>query len=161
VFFLCYASGKLVLDISSSRYELFTYDAGNGQLLWQKTHNWTRDHHGGHMYHPVIAQGAVYLEPYAYDLGTGAVVKSGLPSRGGCHTMCAAENTFLYIDWDYDKGSMYFWDLDTNQRRQMAGTRSSCWLSYISGGGMVLAPTASSGCTCRYPLQTSMGFAAP
>lgn len=161
VFFMCYADEKLVVDVSTSRYDLLTFSAQNGQLIWQKNHSWGRDHHGGHMYHPVIVQGVVYLEPNGYDLATGAIVKTGLPSRGGCHTMSAAENTFLYVNWDYDKGSMYFWDLDTDQRRQMAGTRSSCWLSYISGSGMVLAPTASSGCTCRYPLQTSLGFSAP
>ncbi len=113
------------------------------------------------MYHPIIVNNTVYVEPYGYDLATGNIVKSGLPSRGGCSTMSAAANTFLYINWDYDKGSMYFWDLDTNQRRQMAGSRSSCWLSFISGNGMALSPTASSGCTCRYPLQTSLGFSAP
>lgn len=161
VFFMSYTDEKLVVDVSTSRYDLLTFSAQNGQLLWQKNHSWNRDNHGGHMYHPVIVQGVVYLEPNGYDLNTGAIVKTGLPSRGGCHTMSAAENTFLYVNWDYDKGSMYFWDLDTDQRRQMAGSRSSCWLSYISGGGMVLAPTASSGCTCRYPLQTSLGFSAP
>ncbi len=161
VFFMSYADEKLVVDVSTSRYDLLAFSAQNGQLLWQKNHSWARDNHGGHMYHPVIVQGVVYLEPNGYDLTTGAVVKTGLPSRGGCHTMSAAENTFLYVNWDYDKGSMYFWDLDTDQRRQMAGSRSSCWLSYISGSGMVLAPTASSGCTCRYPLQTSLGFSAP
>jgi outer membrane protein assembly factor BamB len=161
VLFLCYAEEKLILSDSTSRYDIFAYAAPNGQLLWQKNHPWNRDNHGGHLYHPIIVNGTVYLEPYGYDLATGNVVKSGLPVRGGCSTMSAAARSVLYINWDYDKGSMYFWDLDTDERRQFAGSRSSCWLSFISGSGMALSPTASSGCTCRYPLQTSIGFSAP
>ena len=72
--------------------------------------------------------------------------------------MSASHNTVHYINWDYDKGSMYFWDVDTGKRRLMVGSRSSCWLSLISGNGMILSPTASSGCRCRYPIQTSIGF---
>lgn len=159
VFFLSYADEKIVIADSTSQYNLFAYSAQNGQLLWQKSHAWNRDNHGGHIYHPVIVNSMVIVEPLGYNLVTGQVVKSGLPSRGGCSTMSAAANTVHYVNWDYDKGSIYFWDLDTDLRRQMAGSRSSCWLSVISGSGLVLSPTASSGCTCRYPLQTSLGFA--
>ena len=113
------------------------------------------------MYHPVILSNLVIVEPFAYDLNTGAVVKSGLPVRGGCTTMSAAANTVHYINWDYSIGSPYFWDLDTDQRRQMAGTRSSCWLSVISGGGMVMIPAASAGCACRFPVQSTISFSAP
>jgi len=33
-----------------------------------------------------------------------------------------------------------------------------CWINIIPAGGLVLIPEASSGCTCGYPLQTSMAF---
>jgi hypothetical protein len=103
----------------------------------------------------------VYLEPYAYDVNTGSIVKSGLPARAGCSTMSAAGNMIHTVQQNYDNAAICFWDLATDQRRQMVGSRASCWMSLISAGGMVLSPTASAGCTCRYPLQTSIGFAAP
>ena len=161
VVFLSYAEGRLLLCDSAGQFNIFCYSATNGTQLWSKTHAWSRDNHGAHMYHPIIMSNLVIIEPYGYNLQNGNVVKSGLPVRGGCSTMSAAANTVHYINWDYAKGAMYLWDLDTNQRRQMAGSRASCWLSLISGQGLVLSPTASGGCTCRFPLQTSIGYSAP
>ncbi len=113
------------------------------------------------MYHPVIVGKQVIVEPYIYDLDSGVVLRSGLPERGGCTTMSAAANAVHYINWDYAKGSPFIWDLDTQQRREMAGTRSSCFLSVISGEGMVLMPAASAGCACRFPIQSTISYAAP
>jgi len=161
VFFLGYTGEKLLLTSSTSQYYLYAFDAQNGASLWQKSHAWNRDNHGGHMYHTVIVGNTVYLEPYAYDVTTGSVVKSGLPSRSGCSTMSAAGNMIHTVQLNYDSAALCFWDLATDQRRQMAGSRASCWMSLISAGGMILSPTASTGCTCRYPMQTSIGFAAP
>lgn len=158
VFFLAYAKNRLVLSYTTNRYYVDAFSSSSGSKIWSKNHSWNRDHHGGHMYHPLIVGDAVIVEPYGYKLSNGAVAHRGLPARGGCSTMSASRNTVHYINWDYDKGSMYFWDLDTNRRRLMVGSRSSCWLSLISGNGMILSPTASSGCRCRYPIQTSIGF---
>lgn len=158
VFFLAYAKSRLVLSYTTNRYYVDAYSSVSGSKVWSKNHSWNRDHHGGHMYHPLIVGDAVIVEPYGYKLSNGVVVHRGLPARGGCSTMSASKNTVHYINWDYDKGSMYFWDLNDNRRRLMVGSRSSCWLSLISGNGMILSPTASSGCRCRYPIQTSIGF---
>lgn len=161
VLYLCYNNEKLVMLSSTTKYYVFGYSAVDGTQLWNKEHNWNRNHHGGHLYHPVIIGDLVIAEPYAYNLATGAVEKSGLPVRGGCSTMSASANTVHYINWDYSKGAPYFWDLDTDHRRQMAGTRSSCWLSVISGGGMIMLPPASAGCACRFPIQSSIIYSAP
>jgi hypothetical protein len=37
-------------------------------------------------------------------------------------------------------------------------TRSGCWINMIQAGGLVLVPEASSGCTCGFPLQTSLAY---
>ncbi len=161
VFFLCYSAEKLLLTSSTSQFYLYAFNAQNGASLWQKNHAWIRDNHGGHMYHPVIVGNTVYLEPYAYDVTTGSVIRSGLPDRAGCSTMSAAGNMMHMVQVNYDNAAICFWDLATDQRRQMVGSRASCWMSIISADGMVLSPTASSGCTCNFPLQTSIGFAAP
>jgi outer membrane protein assembly factor BamB/SAM-dependent methyltransferase len=161
VFFLSYTAEKLLLTSSTSQFYLYAYSAQNGAPVWQKSHAWPRNNHGGHMYHPVIVDNTVYLEPYAYDVTTGGVVRSGLPARAGCSTMSAAGTMMHMVQVNYDTAALCFWDLATDQRRQMVGSRASCWMSIISAGGMVLSPTASAGCTCQFPLQTSIGFAAP
>lgn len=157
--FLVLAGEQLVLSISADKkYFVSAFSARDGAVQWTQSHGWNRDNHGGHMYHPVVVGGKVIVEPVAYDLATGKPVVIGLPVRGGCSTMSAAANCVHYINWDYDKGSIYFWDLDTGERRQMAGSRASCWLSLVSGGGLAILPASSSGCTCRFPNQTSIGF---
>ncbi len=161
VFFLSYTAEKLLLTSSTSQFYLYALNAQNGASLWQTNHAWIRNNHGGHMYHPVIVSNTVYLEPFAYSITTGAVVKSGLPARAGCSTMSAAANMIHTVQQNYDSAALCFWDLGTDNRRQMVGSRASCWMSLISAGGMVLSPSASAGCTCKYPLQTSIGFEAP
>jgi len=37
-------------------------------------------------------------------------------------------------------------------------SRPGCWINIIPAGGMVLIPEASSGCTCSFPLQTSIAY---
>lgn len=163
VLFLSYADEKLILNDSTSRFNLYCYAAADGsKLLWFKSFAWLRGDHGHHMYHPVIAGNKVILEPNIYDLNTGALLKTGLRDRGGCNTMSAAAYTAHYCE-SYSSASVFFWDLENNQtqNRRVAGMRASCWMSVISGGGMVLMPAVSAGCVCGFPLQTSMGFSAP
>ena len=158
VAFLLYSEERLITSIANSRYHVTCYSAANGSRQWSQDHSWNRNHHGGHMYHPVVVGDTVIVEPRGYDLFSGGSVFNSLPSRGGCSTMSAAARTVVYVDWDYDNGSFGFWDVDSGARVQKAGSRGSCWLGLISGGGMVFSPTSSSGCVCRYPLQTSIGY---
>ncbi|MBM4085529.1 MAG: hypothetical protein FJ272_12120, partial [Planctomycetes bacterium] len=39
------------------------------------------------------------------------------------------------------------------------GTRPGCWLHVVPAGGLVLSPESSSGCTCAYPIQTTLALA--
>ena len=158
VAYLLYSDERLITSIANSRYHVACYSAVNGQRQWSQDHSWNRNHHGGHMYHPLVVGEKVIVEPRGYELASGSVAFNSLPSRGGCSTMSAAERTVVYVDWDYDNGSFGFWNVDSGARSQRAGSRGNCWLGLISGGGMVFSPTASSGCVCRYPLQTSIGY---
>ena len=158
VAFLLYSDERLITSIANSRYHVTCYSAANGGQQWSRDHSWNRNHHGGHMYHPLVVGGKVIVEPRGYELASGSVAFNSLPSRGGCSTMSAAARMAVYVDWDYDNGSFGFWNTETGARVQRAGSRGNCWLGLISGGGMVFSPTASSGCVCRYPLQTSIGY---
>lgn len=157
--YLSYSDEKLVLlDSANKAYHTFAFSAKDGKALWNRTHPWKRDHHGGHLYHPVIVRGMVIVEPFGYDLATGEIRLSEMPERGGCSTLSAAKDALHFINWDYDKGSLYTWDLASGSQRKFSGSRGNCFLSFISGSGMMLLPTASGGCSCRYPNQVSLGF---
>jgi hypothetical protein len=53
-----------------------------------------------------------------------------------------------------------FCDLANDSGTHWLGqVRSSCWLSTIAAGGMVLMPEGASSCTCPYNFQTSMALA--
>jgi SAM-dependent methyltransferase len=157
--YLSYSDDKLVLlDSAGKAYHTFAFSAKDGKDLWKRTHPWKRDHHGGHLYHPVIVRGMVIVEPFGYDLASGEIRLSEMPERGGCSTLSAAKDALHFINWDYDKGSLYTWDLTTGSQRKFSGSRGNCFLSFISGSGMMLLPTASGGCSCRYPNQVSLGF---
>lgn len=162
VLFLSYAQEKLVLNDSTSRYYLTGFSAADGAPLWAQNHAWLRNNHGSHMYHTVIAGTNVIVEPCVYDLTTGNLLRSGLALRPGCSTMGAAEHTAHYCV-AYNTSAVQLWDLDGDQggRREIAGMRASCWLSLISGGGLVLMPATSTGCTCAIPLQPSIAFIGP
>ena len=157
--YLSYSDEKLVLlDSANKAYHTFAFSAKDGKALWNRTHPWKRDHHGGHLYHPVIVRGMVIVEPFGYDLASGEIRLSEMPERGGCSTLSAAKDALHFINWDYDKGSLYTWDLAAGTQRKFSGSRGNCFLSFISGSGMMLLPTASGGCSCRYPNQVSLGF---
>ena len=52
---------------------------------------------------------------------------------------------------------MYFWDVATNRRRLMVGSRSSCWLSLISGNGMILSPRPAPAADAVIPSKPRSG----
>jgi outer membrane protein assembly factor BamB len=157
--YLCYADEKLVLlDSARQTYYTFAYSAKDGAELWRRAQPWARDHHGGHLYHPVLVQGMAVVEPFGYDLATGDIRLRDLPERGGCTTLSAAAECLHFINWDYDKGSLYVRDFADGKTRQFSGSRGNCWLSFISGSGMMMLPAASGGCSCRYPNQATLGF---
>ena len=161
--FLSYSAGKLVFNDSTTSFAVNCYSATNGSSLWSKSVAWSGTSHGHQMYHTVIAGTNVIVEPNIYDLNSGTVLKS-LRNRAGCNTMSAAEYVATYCE-SYNTAAVFFWDLSnasqTSTEQRFGGMRASCWMSLISGGGMVLLPAASAGCSCGFPLQMSAGFSTP
>jgi hypothetical protein len=50
-------------------------------------------------------------------------------------------------------------DLESGKARPITSeTRPGCWINVIPAGGLLLAPEASSGCTCNYSVQTSLAL---
>jgi len=162
--YLSCARGRLLL--SGNRYvnkKLWYFfrgiDAATGKLLWKRSHDSGYKPGGGHgeqNRHPTIVGDVVYAWPRAYRLDTGEPVAGWKFDRAGhgCGGVSASAR-------------MLFWRGNNPQMRDTRSgkavrinrvTRPGCWINIIPAGGMVLIPEASSGCTCAYPMQTSIGY---
>jgi len=124
-----------------------------GSLLWEESHEAGKNHHSGHLQHPVVIGDTFYSDQRAFNLRDGALLRSDLPERRGCGTMSAALNSIFYRHYYHGQ-----WDLQSNRRTQFEGLRSGCWLGMIPAGGLLLAPEASAGCSCENAIQTSVGY---
>ena len=155
VFYMQYQNERLCITSSDTRYNLSVFDATNGQFLWSKNHPWTKDNHGGHMQHPVIAGNVIYLEPNGYDLNTGEILSANMGRHAGCATYAGTTGAFVYRG---SGGNIAMWEIDSGTVTAWSGIRPSCWLSTIPGGGMILSPEGGGGCSCNGWLNTSIGF---
>ncbi len=124
-----------------------------GSLLWEESHEAGKNHHSGHLQHPVVIGDVFYSDQRAFSLRDGKLLRTDLPERRGCGTMSAALNSIFYRHYYHGQ-----WDLESNKRVQFEGLRSGCWLGMIPAGGVLLAPEASAGCSCANAIQTSIGY---
>ena len=69
-----------------------------------------------------------------------------------CGTTSGTNSSLLYRS-----GSIIMWHT-TSGTSSWGKIRPSCWLNVISGGGMILAPEGSGGCSCNVWFNTSVGF---
>jgi outer membrane protein assembly factor BamB len=152
-FYLSVSAGVLVAVGTSGAYHVHAFDSSTGTPMWQHSHKWKRDHHGGGLQHPVIINGVVYVEFKGLDLRKGDVLREDLPDRRGCGTMSASGNSIFFRHYDHT-----MWNPETNAKTTLTGIRSGCWLSLIPAGGLLLAPESSSGCSCANPIQTSVAY---
>ena len=156
VFFLVHADRRLLIASSGAgSYHLYTYDAATGKPGWEAAHKWPSNNHGGHMQHPAVVNGAVYLEPRGYDLKTGRLLTDKMGRREGCATYAATAGALIHRG---RSRRIAMWDLRTGAVSSWTNLRPSCWLSVIPAAGMILAPEGGGGCSCGNWLETSVGF---
>lgn len=143
------------------RYDLSAHDLGSGAPLWSRSQDngtETGGSHGEQDLHPVVADGVVYAEPRALELRTGEPIAGWRwpwSRRRGCGTLSASARSLYFRD-AHPTGL----DLSTHEVRKVTScSRPGCWINIIPAGGLLLIPEASSGCTCDFPVQTSMAFA--
>ena len=159
VFYMQYASEKLFIMASDKKYNLYAFNAANGDKLWIASHNWTKANHGGHMQHPVIIGNRIYLEPKVYDIRSGRDLGIQMARHGGCPTYAGAGDILVFRGKNPNKGAnTTIWDIKSGKTTFWEGLRPSCWLSTITGGGMILSPEGSGGCSCNGWINTSLGF---
>ena len=149
--------GDDVLLVTGGGPHKSVYSAQNGKLLWAERASGSD--------HPVITRDTIYAYPRAYDLRTGEPKTHAHPLTGepvpwtvGCKQGCGAVSgcpTMLF----FRAAASGFCDLANDSGTHWLGqVRSSCWLSTIAAGGMVLMPEGSSSCTCPYNFQTSIAM---
>ena len=172
IVYLSYAKNRLFITGSMNKkgkawYSIFAHDAETGSLLWKQEHSNYRGgiggDHGEQIHHPVIMGDKIVSEPCVFRLETGERIDPKgrsqdwvMSSRGGCGTISGCENFIFYRD-----GNPAVHDFDTDQRYHINSvTRPGCWINIIPASGMVLIPESSSGCTCSYSIQTSLGYIA-
>ncbi|MEM7014677.1 MAG: PQQ-binding-like beta-propeller repeat protein, partial [Verrucomicrobiota bacterium] len=155
-FYLQATPDSILITASNTAYHLYTFDAKTGEPGWKRTKPWPDDHHSGHIQHPVIVGGVIYLQPNGYDLRTGEIVTTKMGARSGCHTYIGARDALIYRGagrrvamWDREKETVSAWNR----------LRPSCWLSMIPANGMLLVPEGGGGCSCGNWMETSLGFA--
>jgi outer membrane protein assembly factor BamB len=163
--YLAAAKGLLVAvgsrnDAKKVRYDLHVFDAASGKPVWSKTQEQGSaigGDHGEQDLHPVIAGDRLICEPYAYVLATGEPLAGWTwekKGRRGCGTISASAGTLFFRDQ-----TAAFYDLGSGQKRSLTtAARPGCWINLIPAGGLLLMPEASSGCTCSFGVQGSMGF---
>ena len=163
--YINYAEEKLIL--SGNRYvggRLWYFfrgiEADSGKIVWRRSHNSGYKPGGGHgeqNRHPTIVGDTVYTYPLAYKLHTGEPVEGWKFSRHGhgCGNVSASARNLFWRG-----GNPWRWDLAPGGQASKVNsvTRPGCWINIIPAGGMLLIPEASSGCTCAYPIQTSIAY---
>jgi len=78
-----------------------------------------------------------------------------LDRREACGTLSGSASCLFYRD-----GQPCIHDLGPGGARRKLNwiNRPGCWINIIPAGGLILIPEASSGCSCPYPLQTSLAY---
>ena len=166
--YLSYAN-NVVLAVGSKNqrghphYYLYGFEANSGNPKWRQnyaTAYGVNGDHGEQDQHAVVIGNTIYAysQPCDYNLQTGAPGTFQLVRGGhGCGTL-SGSNLCLFGRG----GNPRMYELKDGGKTNIAlnqVNRPSCWINIIPACGLILIPEGSSGCTCSYPLQTSIAFA--
>ena len=166
IVYVNYAQQKLLLSgnryVDGRLWYFFTaIDSATGKDVWKQSHNADfkpGGDHGEQNRHPTIVGDTVYTYPLAYRLHTGEPVAGWRFNRmgHGCGNIAASAHSIFWRG-----GNPWRMDLAPGSAPQRINnvTRLGCWINAIPAGGLLLVPEASSGCTCAFPLQTSLAYA--
>lgn len=135
-----------------SERRLVALSAKTGDVMWAKDANYR--------HRPVIIGDTILAEPWKFELKTGRQITRAHPLTGAetvwqflrpghhCGAISACPDT-LFLRSGYTS----YYDLqDDSGIRHFAGHRLGCWLNAIPADGLALAPEASAGCVCLFPI---------
>lgn len=145
-----HARGVVVVNANAG------YDAKSGKKLWQRAVGPWRP--------PLIWGDWIIAQPHAYDLRTGEPRMEANMLTGqqqlwqfgrayGCGSVVGCQN-LLY----FRSGTYGFFDFAERGTTTFGGVRPGCSVNMIPVAGLVVVPEGSSGCSCSYNFQTSVGL---
>ncbi|MFP4056761.1 MAG: PQQ-binding-like beta-propeller repeat protein [Candidatus Brocadiia bacterium] len=128
-----------------------------GRELWAKPI--------GYRHRPLIVGDMLVAEPWAFDLRTGEVKTRPSTFRQGeeapwqfarpghhCGNVVACPTTLFFRSW-----TIAYYDLLRDSGTVHFGAqRPGCCVNVIPANGLVVAPEASAGCMCAFPLMTTV-----
>ena len=172
VVFMSHAEDTLVISGSRNvkvegsekprvRYDLWAVDAPTGKPLWDSTQTPVPDHilqgpHGEQVQHSAIVNGVIHNTGFACHLRTGKPYEGWKWQKSDkCGTLSASASCVFSR---FVTPRMF--SIESGDFLPLTSvTRPGCWINILPVGGLVLIPEASSGCTCYFPLQTSIALA--
>ena len=135
---------------------VYVFNADDGSDLWSKELNYLR--------RPLVMGDELIVEPRSVNIRTGVYRTRYHPITGetvlwefkrGGHS-CGI-NTGSAYTFFLRSGSIDYYDFQKDQGMlSIGGTRAGCWINMIPAGGLALMPEASAGCTCSYPIRSTM-----
>ena len=158
--YLSYSDGILLASGARTDqtyvYDLSAFKAENGALIWAKigiNSGKANDSHGYQDKHPMIVGNSVYFKYGSFNLHTGDSLEFTFGSSN-CSDF-AASATHLF---GRNEGCASIYSLADNGAAQTLSPaiRPGCYISVIPAGGIIMLPAYSSGCTCDYPIQTTI-----
>jgi outer membrane protein assembly factor BamB len=172
VVFMSHADDTLVISGSRNvkieesekprvRYDLWAFNAPDGKPLWNSTQTPVPDHivqgpHGEQVQHSAIVNGVIHNTGFACHLRTGKPYEGWKWQKSDkCGTLSASASCVFSR---FVTPRMF--DIKSGEYQPLTSvTRPGCWINILPVGGLVLIPEASSGCTCYFPIQTSIALA--
>ena len=148
-----------------ARAGLAAFDAADGRRLWQWGSVRATSRRGGPVRHVFIVGDTLYT-PQALDLRTGEpklVTEhpvTGVPmpfqlsGQNFCGMVSAANNLLAYRSTALGFKSL----TDNSPCYWLHEKRTSCWISLLPAGGILLAPEGAATCVCSFNYKTSLAL---
>lgn len=151
----------LVKDRKLIQYQLIGIDAANGRERWRNDNTPSRAEildggHGEQTQHPAIVGDTVYGPGFARRLRDGSPHDGWLWNKA---PQCAPLSASRHCAFSRQAGLPTVASFATGKEQRLTQvSRPGCWVNTLPAGGIVAIPEASSGCTCGYPVQTSLAL---
>lgn len=165
--YLIYSHKKAIVTGTSNssgkvQYSHYAFDGENGTPLWTcavKIGVKVNGGHGEQDGHPVVVGDIIYTA--AGRKGVGVNINDGQSidwkwdrKGGGCGQFSATKNNLYFRSKNIASSNL----TNNNVKRFTTTTRPGCWINMIPAGGLLNIPEYSSGCTCDFPIQTSLAY---
>ncbi len=137
----------LLMAYQATRFKLPSEKGGemaavrmsDGKPLWSKKATYGS--------RPTLVDRTIYAQGGAWDLLTGEQQKFDLQRSYGCGQLACSAHLAVYRS-----ATMGYKDFVSSKEgtSNYGGIRLGCWINAIPAGGLVLAPDATTGCSCSY-----------